>query len=179
MVLYNAATKELTAKIVYYGPGLGGKTTNLQVLHDRLEPGTRPGSCSNLSTADGPDDLLRPAARRARRHQGLQDPLPARDGAGPDRVQRDAASVVLQGADGIVFVADSQWTMLPKNLESWQNLKDNLKSRTASPFEDDPGRHPVQQARPDRHPLRRRDAGGARLLLVSRSSRPSRARAAA
>ena len=40
MVIYNAATRELTAKIVYYGPGLCGKTTNLKVLHDRLEPGT-------------------------------------------------------------------------------------------------------------------------------------------
>ena len=49
MVIYNAATRELTAKIVYYGPGLGGKTTNLQVLHDRLEPSTV-GKLLNLST---------------------------------------------------------------------------------------------------------------------------------
>ena len=40
MVLYNAGTRELTAKIVYYGPGLCGKTTNLQLLHDRLDPKT-------------------------------------------------------------------------------------------------------------------------------------------
>src|SRR6185295_1263608 len=49
MVFYNASTRELTAKIVYYGPGLGGKTTNLQVLHRRLEPGTA-GELLALST---------------------------------------------------------------------------------------------------------------------------------
>ena len=49
MVFYNASTRELTAKIVYYGPGLGGKTTNLQVLHRRLEPGTA-GDLLALST---------------------------------------------------------------------------------------------------------------------------------
>ena len=46
MVFYNASTRELTAKIVYYGPGLGGKTTNLQVLHRRLEPGTAEPRCT-------------------------------------------------------------------------------------------------------------------------------------
>src|SRR4030095_7107322 len=49
MVIYNASTRELTAKIVYYGPGLCGKTTNLKVLHDRLEPGTA-GKLLNLQT---------------------------------------------------------------------------------------------------------------------------------
>ena len=49
MVFYNASTRELTAKIVYYGPGLGGKTTNLQVLHRRLDPGTA-GELLALST---------------------------------------------------------------------------------------------------------------------------------
>jgi GTPase SAR1 family protein len=49
MVLYNAATRELTAKIVYYGPGLSGKTTNLQLLHDRLDPHTV-GKLVTLST---------------------------------------------------------------------------------------------------------------------------------
>ena len=44
MVIYNAATRELTAKIVYYGPGLCGKTTNLKVLHDRLGPAPRASS---------------------------------------------------------------------------------------------------------------------------------------
>ncbi len=89
MVIYNAATRELTAKIVYYGPGLCGKTTNLKVLHDRLEPGTA-GQAAEPPDADRPDDLLRPAPGRARRHQGLQDPLPARDRPRPDGLQRDA-----------------------------------------------------------------------------------------
>ncbi len=126
MVIYNAATRELTAKIVYYGPGLGGKTTNLQVLHDRLEPSTV-GKLLNLSTHTDRTiyfDLL-PVELGDIKGYKIRFQLATVPG---QTAFNETRKVVLKGADGVVFVADSQWTMLPRNLEAWQNLKDNLKS---------------------------------------------------
>jgi mutual gliding-motility protein MglA len=126
MVIYNAATRELTAKIVYYGPGLGGKTTNLQILHDRLEPSTV-GKLLNLSTHTDRTiyfDLL-PVELGDIKGYKIRFQLATVPG---QTAFNETRRVVLKGADGVVFVADSQWTMLPKNLESWQNLKDNLKN---------------------------------------------------
>ncbi|MFY9552603.1 MAG: ADP-ribosylation factor-like protein [Thermoanaerobaculia bacterium] len=126
MVIYNAATRELTAKIVYYGPGLCGKTTNLKVLHDRLEPGTA-GKLLNLQTQTDRTiyfDLL-PVELGDIKGYKIRFQLATVPG---QTAFNETRRVVLKGVDGIVFVADSQWTMLPKNLEAWQNLKDNLKA---------------------------------------------------
>src|SRR5215470_3214311 len=130
MVIYNAATRELTAKIVYYGPGLCGKTTNLKVLHDRLEPGTA-GKLLNLQTQTDRTiyfDLL-PVELGDIKGYKIRFQLATVPG---QTAFNETRRVVLKGVDGVVFVADSQWTMLPKNLESWQNLKDNLKSNDIS-----------------------------------------------
>ena len=130
MVVYNAATRELTAKIVYYGPGLGGKTTNLQLLHDRLEPATV-GKLLNLATQTDRTiyfDLL-PVELGDIKGYKIRFQLATVPG---QTAFNETRRVVLKGVDGIVFVADSQWTMLPKNLESWQNLKDNLKANGVS-----------------------------------------------
>ena len=130
MVLYNAATKELTAKIVYYGPGLGGKTTNLQLLHDRLDPSTV-GKLVTLSTQTDRTiyfDLL-PVELGEIKGYKIRFQLATVPG---QTAFNETRKIVLRGADGIVFVADSRWAMLPKNLESWQNLKDNLKENGAS-----------------------------------------------
>jgi signal recognition particle receptor subunit beta len=130
MVVYNASTRELTAKIVYYGPGLGGKTTNLRVLHDRLEPGTA-GKLLNLATHTDRTiyfDLL-PVELGDIKGYKIRFQLATVPG---QTAFNETRRVVLKGVDGIVFVADSQWTMLPKNLESWQNLKDNLKANGVS-----------------------------------------------
>ena len=124
MVFYNASTRELTAKIVYYGPGLGGKTTNLQVLHRRLEPGTA-GDLLALSTETDRTiyfDLL-PVELGDIKGYTIRFQLATVPG---QTAYNETRRVVLKGADGVVFVADSQWTMLPKNLESWQSLKENL-----------------------------------------------------
>ncbi len=124
MVFYNASTRELTAKIVYYGPGLGGKTTNLQVLHRRLEPGTA-GDLLALSTETDRTiyfDLL-PVELGDIKGYTIRFQLSTVPG---QTAYNETRRVVLKGADGVVFVADSQWTMLPKNLESWQSLKENL-----------------------------------------------------
>jgi signal recognition particle receptor subunit beta len=130
MVLYNAATKELTAKIVYYGPGLGGKTTNLQLLHDRLDPHTV-GKLVTLSTQTDRTiyfDLL-PVELGEIKGYKIRFQLATVPG---QTAFNETRKVVLRGADGIVFVVDSRWAMLPKNLESWQNLKDNLTGNGAS-----------------------------------------------
>ena len=124
MVLFNAATKELTAKIVYYGPGLCGKTTNLQFIYDSLP---HDGRGKMLSLATQTDRTL------------FFDFLPIELGTirgmktriqlytVPGQVFYDATrKLVLRGADGVVFVADSQWNLMEENLESLQNLKDNL-----------------------------------------------------
>jgi signal recognition particle receptor subunit beta len=135
MVLYNAATKELTAKIVYYGPGLSGKTTNLQLLHDRLDPHTV-GKLVTLSTQTDRTiyfDLL-PVELGEIKGYKIRFQLATVPG---QTAFNETRKVVLRGADGIVFVVDSRWAMLPKNLESWQNLKDNLTGNGAS-FEKTP-----------------------------------------
>lgn len=124
MVLYNAATKELTAKIVYYGPGLGGKTTNLQLLHDRLDQDTV-GKLLTLSTQTDRTiyfDMLPVEVGEIKGYK-IRFQLATVPG---QAAFNETRKVVLRGADGIVFVADSRWAMLPKNQESWQNLKDNL-----------------------------------------------------
>jgi mutual gliding-motility protein MglA len=130
MVIYNAATRELSAKIVYYGPGLGGKTTNLHLLHERLEPATV-GKLLNLATQTDRTiyfDLL-PVELGDIKGYKIRFQLATVPG---QTAFNETRRVVLKGTDGIVFVADSQWTALPKNLESWQNLKDNLKANGVS-----------------------------------------------
>jgi mutual gliding-motility protein MglA len=124
MVFFNASTRELTAKIVYYGPGLGGKTTNLKVLHERLEPRTA-GELVALSTESDRTiyfDLL-PVELGDIKGYRIRFQLITVPG---QTAFNETRRVVLKGADGVVFVADSQWTLLPKNLESWQSLKENL-----------------------------------------------------
>jgi hypothetical protein len=126
MVFFNASTRELTAKIVYYGPGLGGKTTNLRVLHERLEPRTA-GELVALSTESDRTiyfDLL-PVELGDIKGYRIRFQLITVPG---QTAFNETRRVVLKGADGVVFVADSQWTLLPKNLESWQSLKENLAS---------------------------------------------------
>lgn len=125
MVLFNYATRELTAKIVYYGPGLCGKTTNLEYVHKSLPDKTR-GKMLSLATQTDrtlffdflPIDLGQVKGMKTRVQLYTV----------PGQVFYDATrKLVLKGADGVVFVADSQKEMLESNLESWENLKENLK----------------------------------------------------
>lgn len=126
MVLFNYSTRELTAKIVYYGPGLCGKTTNLQYIHENL-PETVKGKMLSLATKTDrtlffdflPIDLgeIRGMKTRVQLYTV------------PGQVfYNETRKLVLKGADGIVFVADSQEQMLGANVESFKNLEENLKS---------------------------------------------------
>ena len=124
MVLFNYATRELTAKIVYYGAGLCGKTTNLEYIHKSLPEKTR-GKMLSLATQTDrtlffdflPIDLGSVKGMKTRVQLYTV----------PGQVFYDATrKLVLKGADGVVFVVDSQRQMLDSNLDSLQNLAQNL-----------------------------------------------------
>ncbi len=126
MVLFNYSARELTAKIVYYGPGLCGKTTNLQVVYNSL-PQSVKGKMLSLSTKTDrtlffdflPLDLGEIAGMKTRIQLYTV----------PGQVfYNETRRLVLKGSDGIVFVADSQAHLLNANIESLKNLEDNLKS---------------------------------------------------
>lgn len=124
MVFFNYATMQMAAKIVYYGPGLCGKTTNLQCIYQKTSPKSR-GEMVSLETETDRTlffDLL---------------PLDVGNIAGfrtrfqlytvPGQVfYNSTRKLVLRGVDGIVFVADSQTAMLEADIESMKNLKENL-----------------------------------------------------
>jgi signal recognition particle receptor subunit beta len=126
MVLFNYSTKELTAKVVYYGPGLCGKTTNLQYIHQNLPDPVR-GKMLSLATRTDrtlffdflPIDL---GSIRGMRTRVQLYTVPGQV------FYNETRKLVLKGADGIVFVADSQEQMLGANVESFRNLEDNLRS---------------------------------------------------
>ncbi len=124
MTLVNEVTKSLSVKIVYYGPGLSGKTTNLRYLYFKLNPSSR----GNLICVE--TDLKRTF---------FFDLLPIKAGtfgdfklyfqltASAGQVFYEASRLsVLRGTDGIVFVADSQIPLLDANLESFDSLRKNL-----------------------------------------------------
>ncbi len=125
MVLFNYATKEITAKVVYYGPGLCGKTTNLHFIYDSLPSSNRSKMLSLATQTDRtlffdflPIDLGKIRGMRTRLQLYTV----------PGQVYYNSTrQLVLKGADGVVFVADSQDAAVDANLESLQNLADNLK----------------------------------------------------
>ena len=124
MALFNYATRELSAKIVYYGPGLSGKTTNIAMVHRVLRPEQK-GRLISLPTETDrtlffdflPVDLGQIKGFKVRFHLYTV----------PGQVFYNATRrLVLQGVDGVVFVADSQADMKQSNLESLKNLAENL-----------------------------------------------------
>jgi len=126
MALFNYATRELSAKIVYYGPGLSGKTTNIEMVHKMLRPEQK-GRLISLPTETDrtlffdflPIELGQIKGFKVRFHLYTV----------PGQVFYNATRrLVLQGVDGVVFVADSQREMVNGNMESLKNLMDNLSS---------------------------------------------------
>jgi signal recognition particle receptor subunit beta len=124
MSLVNYSTREITCKIVYYGPGRSGKTTNLQYIHTFV-PDERKGAMVSLATETDrtlffdflPLDLGSISGFRTRLQLYTV----------PGQVYYNATrKLVLRGADGVVFVADSQQQQLDENIESLRNLHENL-----------------------------------------------------
>jgi signal recognition particle receptor subunit beta len=125
MVLFNYATKEITAKIVYYGPGLCGKTTNLQFIYESL-PSNHKSKMLSLSTKTDRTLFFDFLPLDLGKIRGMRTKLQLY--TVPGQVYYNSTrQLVLKGADGVVFVADSQESALDGNLESIQNLEDNLK----------------------------------------------------
>ena len=125
MALFNHTTRDLTAKIVYYGPGLCGKTTNLRFLHGKLDRAAK-GSLLSLATAQDRTiyfDLL-PVELGNIKGYTVRFQLCTVPG---QVFYNETRKIVLRGVDGIVFVVDSQGSMLSHNLESFQNLRENLR----------------------------------------------------
>ena len=122
--MINYATREINCKIVYYGPGLGGKTTNLEHVYEKVSPSTR-GKLISLATETErtlffdflPVDLGTIRGFRTRFHLYTV----------PGQVYYNASrKLILRGVDGVVFVADSQADRAEANVEAMQNLYDNL-----------------------------------------------------
>jgi len=123
--LINYSSREINCKIVYYGPGLGGKTTNIQYIYDKLAPDTK-GKLVTLATEMDrtlffdflPLELGEVKGYKTRFHLYTV----------PGQVYYNASrKLILRGVDGIVFVADSQDSRFDANIESLYNLHENLK----------------------------------------------------
>jgi signal recognition particle receptor subunit beta len=131
MVLFNHATREMTAKIVYYGPGLCGKTTNLMVIFDKLEP-EKKGKMLSLATKTDRTlffDLL-PVDIGKVGSFNLKIQLYTVPG---QVFYNETRKLVLKGADAVVFVADSQPSMVESTRESFGNLIENLQQNNIDP----------------------------------------------
>ncbi len=131
MSLINYATREINCKIVYYGPGRSGKTTNLQQIHTQV-PDDRKGRMISLATETDrtlffdflPIDLGTISGFRVRIQLYTV----------PGQVYYDSTrKLVLQGADGVVFVVDSQGDREDENRESFRNLQENLLQQGVDP----------------------------------------------
>jgi signal recognition particle receptor subunit beta len=125
MVVVSYSGREINAKIVYYGPGLSGKTTNLEKIYDSV-PETNRGRMVSMKTQTDRTLFFDLLPLDLGDLQGMKTRLLLY--TVPGQVYYNSTrQLVLKGADGIVFVADSQDFALDANLESLQNLEDNLK----------------------------------------------------
>ena len=125
MSLINYSSREINCKVVYYGPGLGGKTTNIQYVYEKLAPETK-GKLVTLATEMDrtlffdflPLELGEVKGFKTRFHLYTV----------PGQVYYNASrKLILRGVDGIVFVADSSESRFDANIEALYNLHDNLK----------------------------------------------------
>jgi mutual gliding-motility protein MglA len=123
--------REISVRLVYYGPALSGKTSNLQALHDKLDPRKR----GHLLTLDTKDDRtlffdLLPMSYRSGTGVAVKIKLFTVPG---QVIHNTTRRLVLQGCDGVVFVADSRVSETSANNESYVNLKQNLRENGIDP----------------------------------------------
>jgi signal recognition particle receptor subunit beta len=120
----NWQLRELNLKIVYYGPALSGKTTNLEQIYARIDPRRR-GELVSLKTHEDRTLYFDFLQLELGKIAGLTPKIQLY--TVPGQVYYEASRrIVLRGVDGIVFVADSNLERLNENIESWENLKSNL-----------------------------------------------------
>jgi len=126
MVLFNYSTRELTAKIVYYGPGLCGKTTNLQFIYGSLPDNVKKGKMLSLATKTDRTLFFDFLPIELGTIRGMRTRVQLYTVPG-QVFYNSTRKLVLKGADGVVFVADSQAKMIEANTEAYRNLEENLK----------------------------------------------------
>jgi len=129
MAIINQATKELQIKIVYYGPALCGKTTNLVQIHANVQTTAPEGKGKLVSLATSSDRTLffdfLPIEAMAIKGFRTKFQLYTVPG---QVIYNTTRQLVLRGVDGIVFVSDSQYEKMQENIESFSNLEDNLRT---------------------------------------------------
>jgi signal recognition particle receptor subunit beta len=127
MAIINQATKELQVKIVYYGPGKGGKTTNLEQVHSNVKDVQEKGKLVSLATSSDRTLFFDFLPIEAMAIKGYKSKFQLYTVPG-QVIYNTTRQLVLRGVDGIVFVADSQYDKMAENVESFQNLEENLKT---------------------------------------------------
>jgi hypothetical protein len=127
MAIINQATKELQVKIVYYGPGKCGKTTNLEQVHANVQGTQEKGKLVSLATSSDRTLFFDFLPIEAMSIKGFKTKFQLYTVPG-QVIYNTTRQLVLRGVDGIVFVADSQYEKMAENVESFQNLEENLKS---------------------------------------------------
>jgi signal recognition particle receptor subunit beta len=124
MALVNYAKKEIQFKIVYYGCGLCGKTTNLQVIHDRI-PAKAKGNLTSLATSQDRTLFFDFLPLQTMAIEGFTTKFQMY--TVPGQVKYNSTRrLVLRNCDGVVFCIDSQIDKIAENVESWENLRENL-----------------------------------------------------
>jgi signal recognition particle receptor subunit beta len=131
MAIINQATKELHVKIVYYGPALCGKTTNIIKIHDNVESVQEKGKLVSLATSSDRTLFFDFLPLEALAVKGFKTKFQLYTVPG-QVIYNTTRQLVLRGVDGIVFVADSQYDKMAENVESFANLEENLASMKLS-----------------------------------------------
>src|SRR5436190_24170914 len=128
MALINQASKEIQVKIVYYGPALCGKTTNLIKVHENIQSSGEKSKLVSLANQTSDRTLFfdfLPVEAMSIKGYRTKFQLYTVPG---QVIYNTTRQLVLRGVDGIVFVADSQYDKMPENVEAFGNLEENLKT---------------------------------------------------
>jgi signal recognition particle receptor subunit beta len=128
MAIINQANKELQVKIVYYGPALCGKTTNLVKVHENVQTAQEKGKLVSLATSSDRTLFFDFLPIEAMSIKGFKTKFQLYTVPG-QVIYNTTRQLVLRGVDGIVFVADSQYDKMSENVESFANLEENLKTQ--------------------------------------------------
>ncbi|HEY6840528.1 MAG TPA: GTPase domain-containing protein [Chthoniobacterales bacterium] len=127
MPTINYASKEIQFKIVYYGPALSGKTTNLVYIHSRIAPAHR-GDLISLATAADRTLFFDFLPLGALTLQGFRTKFQLYTVPG-QVIYNSTRQLVLRSVDGVILVADSQWDKMEENVLSFRNLEQNLQKQ--------------------------------------------------
>ena len=127
MAIINPSTKELQVKIVYYGPAMGGKTTNLVKVHENIQTAQEKGKLVSLATSSDRTLFFDFLPIEAVAIKGFKTKFQLYTVPG-QVIYNTTRQLVLRGVDGIVFVSDSQYEKMQENIESFSNLEDNLRT---------------------------------------------------